>query len=132
MQAFIPRQAAPISSPICLEGVQTFFPRRTGVSVPAKAPLVLWGDDTSSLDNTTGITKEQGQRPRGQAPQLPQLGQAKSMPSRGSTTSQRENTLEDPSHKWVINLSNKPLTQAQRSLHAKGPSYVIAPGNLLT
>ena len=39
----------------------------------------------------------------------------------------RWNTLEDPSHKWVINLSSKPLTQPQRSLLAKGPNYAIAP-----
>ena len=41
-------------------------------------------------------------------------------------------TLEDPSHKWVINLSSKPLTQAKRSLLAKGPNYAIAlrPPNL--
>ena len=27
--------------------------------------------------------------------------------------------------KWVINLSSKPLTQAQRSLLAKGPNFVV-------
>ena len=38
-----------------------------------------------------------------------------------------ENTLEDPKLKWVINVSSKPLTQAQRSLLAKGPNYVATP-----
>ena len=38
-----------------------------------------------------------------------------------------ENALEDPKLKSVINLSSKPLTQAQRSLLAKGPNYVITP-----
>ena len=68
------------------------------------------GDAASSPDNTTGITGELGQRSRGQVPQLPQLGQAQFMPSRGSPSNQRGNTLEDPSHKWVINISSKPLT----------------------
>ena len=39
---------------------------------------------------------------------------------------------EEPNPKWVINLSNKPLTPAQRSVLAKGPSFVVTPGNLLT
>ena len=35
--------------------------------------------------------------------------------------------MEDPNAKWVINLSNKPLTQAQRSVLAKGPNFVVTP-----
>ena len=38
---------------------------------------------------------------------------------------QRENTLEDLKLQWVINLSSKSLTQAQRSLLAKGPNFVV-------
>ena len=34
---------------------------------------------------------------------------------------------EDPNPKWVINLSNKPLTPAQRSVLAKGPNFVVSP-----
>ena len=34
---------------------------------------------------------------------------------------------EDPSPKWVINLSSKPLTPAQRSVLAKGPNFVVSP-----
>ena len=34
---------------------------------------------------------------------------------------------EDPSPKWVINLSSKPLTPAQRSVLAKGPNFVVTP-----
>ena len=34
---------------------------------------------------------------------------------------------EEPNPKWVINLSNKPLTPAQRSVLAKGPNYVVTP-----
>ena len=34
---------------------------------------------------------------------------------------------EEPDPKWVINLSNKPLTPAQRSVLAKGPNFVVTP-----
>ena len=35
--------------------------------------------------------------------------------------------MEEPNPKWVINLSSKPLTQAQRSVLAKGPNFVVTP-----
>ena len=41
-----------------------------------------------------------------------------------------ENTLEDTRFKWVINISSKPLTKAQRSLLAKGPNYTVTPKHL--
>ena len=34
---------------------------------------------------------------------------------------------EESNPKWVINLSNKPLTPAQRSVLAKGPNFVVTP-----
>ena len=34
---------------------------------------------------------------------------------------------EEPYPKWVINLSNKPLTPAQRSVLAKGPNFAVTP-----
>ena len=34
---------------------------------------------------------------------------------------------EEPNPKWVINLSSKPLTPAQRSVLAKGPNFVVSP-----
>ena len=34
---------------------------------------------------------------------------------------------EEPNPKWVINLSNKPLTPVQRSVLAKGPNFVVTP-----
>ena len=34
---------------------------------------------------------------------------------------------EDPNPKWVINLSSKPLTTAQRCVLAKGPNFVVTP-----
>ena len=44
-------------------------------------------------------------------------------PSRSSQGSSNE----EPNPKWVINLSNKPLTPAQRSVLAKGPNFVVTP-----
>ena len=38
----------------------------------------------------------------------------------------RGNTLEDPNIKCVINLSSKPLTQAQRSVLAKDPNFMVS------
>ena len=43
-----------------------------------------------------------------------------SRPTQGSSN-------EEPNPKWVINLSNKPLTPAQRSVLAKGPNLVVTP-----
>ena len=34
---------------------------------------------------------------------------------------------EEPNPKWVINLSNNPLTPAQRSVLAKGPNFAVTP-----
>ena len=35
--------------------------------------------------------------------------------------------MEDSNPKWFINLSSKPLTQAQRSVLAKDPNFVVTP-----
>ena len=43
------------------------------------------------------------------------------------TRSPQGSSKEDPNPRWVINLSSKPLTQAQRSVLAKGPNYVVTP-----
>ena len=34
---------------------------------------------------------------------------------------------EEPNPRWVINLSKKPLTPAQRSVLAKGPNFAVTP-----
>ena len=46
-----------------------------------------------------------------------------SRPTQGSSN-------EEPNPKWVINLYNKPLTPAQRSVLAKGPNFVVTPRQL--
>ena len=45
------------------------------------------------------------------------------LPNRSSQGSSNE----EPNPKWVINLSNKPLTPAQRSVLAKGPNFAVTP-----
>ena len=36
------------------------------------------------------------------------------------------------SNRWVINLSNAPLTQSQEALLSKGPNYAVAPKTSLS
>ena len=97
----------------------TFLQAGQSLSPSLGASDATTGDTASSLDNTS-ITMEQGQRPRGQAPQLPQLGQAQPIPSRGYPSSQEESTKEYPSHNWVINLSSKSLTQLNGPCWSRG------------
>ena len=43
------------------------------------------------------------------------------------SSSNQGSSNEEPNAKWVINLSNKPLTPSQRSVLAKGPNFVVTP-----
>ena len=73
-----------------------------------------------------------------------QASQQNSAASQADSTNSREGTPsptnrlpqgssnEEPNPKWVISLSSKPLTQAQRSVLAKGPNFAVTPSNLLT
>ena len=49
-----------------------------------------------------------------------------SSPTRHNTP-QGSSPLKEPNPKWVINLSSKPLTPAQRSVLAKGPNFAVTP-----
>ena len=53
--------------------------------------------------------------------------EARSSPPNRHNTPQGSFPLEEPNTKWVINLSSKPLTPAQRSVLAKGPNFVVSP-----
>ena len=64
--------------------------------------------------------------PQGVSPQDNASEEARSFPNRHSTL-QGSSPLEEPSPKWVINLSSKPLTPAQRSVLAKGPNFAVIP-----
>ena len=64
--------------------------------------------------------------PRGVLPQDIPSQEAGSFPSRHHTP-HGSSSLEEPNLKWVINLSSKPLTPAQRSVLAKGSKFVVTP-----
>ena len=63
--------------------------------------------------------------------------QASRASSQGGNTSSPTNSrvnnnpkgssMEELNPKWVINLSSKPLTPAQRSVLTKGPNFVVSP-----
>ena len=57
--------------------------------------------------------------------------EARSFPNRHNTPL-GSYPLEEPNPKWLINLSSKPLTPAQRSVLAKGPNFVVTPRHPLT
>ena len=48
------------------------------------------------------------------------------------TNSPQGSPMEGPNPKRVVNLSSKPLTQAQRSVLAKGPNFAVSLGIPLT
>ena len=69
-------------------------------------------------------------KPNGRAPQASQENSTISWEDNPTTTPSRPpqgSSNEDPNPRWVINLSNKPLTPAQRSALAKGPNFVVTP-----
>ena len=48
-------------------------------------------------------------------------------PDNSRANNPQGSSMEGPSPTWVINLSSKPLTLAQRSVLAKGPNFVVSP-----
>ena len=67
-----------------------------------------------------------GTNPQGVSATFPQVTQPSSEVN-NANRSPSDNSLKDLSLKWVINLSSKPLTQAQGSLLAKGSNFVVTP-----
>ena len=64
--------------------------------------------------------------PQAASPLASASQKARSFPNRHNTP-QSSSPLEEPDPKWVINLSSKPLTPAQRSVLAKGPNCAVTP-----
>ena len=85
---------------------------------PRQAGTPPWEDGKVSQQDSTVA---QGVFPQDNASQ-----EAGSSPSRHKTP-QSSSPSEEPNPKWVINLSSKPLTPAQRSVLAKGPNFVVTP-----
>ena len=90
----------------------------------AGSPLEDSASQAVSTSSQTHSTNSQGA-----SATLPQAPQASRQPNSTNTPqgSPRGNSLEIPNPKWVINLSSKPLTQAQRSVLAKGPNFAVTP-----
>ena len=69
--------------------------------------------------------------PRHRSTQSPQEANTTSQEGNPSSTHPSRPPLgssnEEPNPKWVINLSKKPLTPAQRSVLAKGPNFAVTP-----
>ena len=80
--------------------------------------------------NTPGVDSASSQSdsnvPQAVSSQASASQEARSSPSRHNSP-QGSSPLEEPNPKWVINLSSKPLTKAQRSVLAKGPNFAVSP-----
>ena len=84
-------------------------------------------EETSQGANTSSQTHSTNSQ--GASATLAQASEASRQPSSASSPgrSPKGNSLENLNHKWVINLSSKSWTQAQRSVLAKGPKFVVTP-----
>ena len=109
---------------------QAGSPREDSASQAASASSQagsLREDNASQAANISSQTHNTNSQ--GASATLPQAPKTSRQPSSTNTPwgSPRGNSLENPNHKWVINLSSKPLTQAQRSVLAKGLNFVVSP-----
>ena len=104
-------------------------------STPAIAHLPLGeGGSSPHAGHSNNQTRpgRQGLRwsNRHRAPQASQENSTVSQEVNTTTTPIRlpqGSSNEEPNPKWVINLSYKALTAAQRSVLAKGPNYAVTP-----
>ena len=138
MQLALPRQATLLLRLDALvpsqEGMQAMQPLNTRL---AALPQVFnvsspqAGNTSFQVDSTSPQQGRNAGNASVQSQHFPQASRVSSSQGRhplvlpGILPPRGENTLEDPKLKWVINLSRKPLMQAQRSLLAKGPNFVV-------
>ena len=116
----LPRQSTLVPSQDRMQAMHAVNPRQLVALLPRQEALPQPGRNSGSASPQASSSSP----PRQVA--LPR--QAPPQSSRNSPPSQRgENTLQDSRLKWVINLSSKPLTRAQRSLLAKKPNFVVTP-----
>ena len=78
----------------------------------------------ASRQGTRHSPRQQPTQPSQEACATSREGNPTSTPP---SRSNQGSSNEEPNPKWVINLSNKPLTPAQRSVLAKGPNFVVTP-----
>ena len=97
------------------------LPSREGGSPPKQVNLTI---KIGQAGKASGVLTGTGQ------PRLPRrtaLSPEKTTPLLPLLLGPQGSSNEDPNPKWVINISNKPLTPAQRSVLAKGPNYAVTP-----
>ena len=126
-QAVLPRQllTSPLGKVTVLPSQPPFLPGRREVVILRQAILL----------GQVGRASRHSTRHR-----APQTFQENSTASQADSTNSQEgnssptipsrlpqgSSNEEPNLKWVINLSSKPLTPAQRSVLAKGPNFAVS------
>ena len=84
-----------------------------------------------SNDQSRSVRQGFRQSTRYRASQASQENSAISWEDNPSTTTPSRlpqgSSNEEHNPRWIINLSNKPLTPAQRSVLTKGPNFVVIP-----
>ena len=116
-----PRQVPPLPQRMALSRQRVLHLLRQsgawqGLGLGRQVPLREDGE-VSQPDSTV---------PKGIFPQEIASQEAGSSSSRHNTL-QGSSPSEEPNPKWVINLSSKPITPAQRSVLAKGPNFAVTP-----
>ena len=102
------------------------FPSREGGNTPQAGPI----SNQARVVRQKQIRQSSRWSNRHRAPQASQENGTISWEDQNTITPQQApqgSSQEEPNPKWVINLSNKPLTQAQRFVLAKGPNFAVTP-----
>ena len=84
----------------------------------------------SSSSPTSSTTSTTTNVPATPVPPTPSIPTASNLSAQGNPTSSNtsnQHTCRTPSDKWVINLSNTPLSSNQLTLLQKGPNFAIIP-----
>ena len=116
------------------QAVSVVFPQAVRCSARLRASQASNSQAGNSL-RQAGITPRVDSTVSQPDSDVPQVASSQASASQGARSSppNRHNTpqgsspLEEPNPKWVINLSSKPLTPAQKSVLAKGPNFAVSP-----
>ena len=125
------------------DGTSSQAGSKVTIHTPARESSSQAGNNLPTSKAGSQVTRSGRQNPRHSARQRAlQASQGDSTASQADSTGSQESILtpnppnrfpqgssylEDPNPKWVINLSSKPLTPAQRSVLAKGLNFVVSP-----
>ena len=115
-------------------------PRGRKQFLPGNCSLGGSGNSQAGQTNNQARSGRQGFR-HSTRHRAPQASQENSTASQADSANSWEGNLtpttlsrlpqgssnKEPNPKWVINISSKPLTPAQRSVLAKGPNFVVSP-----